>query len=70
MMFGTLPDDEVIEAAVDIVLRSADTGKTSKRGLPAEVRPVARPAPACAVGSRGRAQLVEARDAEQPHRAL
>jgi AcrR family transcriptional regulator len=31
IMFGTLPDDDVIAAAVDIVLRSADSGKSSKR---------------------------------------
>jgi AcrR family transcriptional regulator len=31
IMFGTLPDDDVIAAAVDIVLRSATHRKTSKR---------------------------------------
>jgi AcrR family transcriptional regulator len=31
IMFGTLPDDDVIAAAVDIVLRSADSRKSPKR---------------------------------------
>jgi AcrR family transcriptional regulator len=31
IMFGTLPDDEVIAAAVDIVLRSTDSGQSWKR---------------------------------------
>jgi AcrR family transcriptional regulator len=31
IMFGTLPDDDVIAAAVDIVLRSADSRKSSKQ---------------------------------------
>jgi len=31
IMFGTLPDDDIIAAAVDIVLRSADSGQSSKR---------------------------------------
>jgi hypothetical protein len=31
IMFGTLPDDDVIAAAVDIVLRSAISRKSSKR---------------------------------------
>jgi AcrR family transcriptional regulator len=31
IMFGTLPDDDIIAAAVDIVLRSADSGKSPNR---------------------------------------
>ena len=31
IMFGALPDDDVIDAAVDIVLRSATHRKSSKR---------------------------------------
>jgi hypothetical protein len=31
IMFGTLPDDDVIAAAVDIVLRSARYRKSPKR---------------------------------------